>query len=71
MSTTMSTTFAVIAYHGTQAGGGGSGASWPLFLFLGITATAVWLLFSQLRWRHTVMVAVAGWLVGFALTFAL
>ena len=67
MSTMMAPELVVIAYHGTQ--GGGSGASWPLFLFLGMAATAGWLLFSQLRWRHTVMVAAAGWLVGFALTF--
>ena len=59
----------VIAYHGTQGGGGGSGGSWLLFGFMGVTATAGWLLFSRLRWRNTVMVAVAGWLVGFALTF--
>ena len=61
----------VIAYHGTQAEGGGSGGSWLLFVFLGGTATAGWLLFSQLRWRNTVMVAVAGWLVAFVLSFGL
>jgi hypothetical protein len=27
------------------------------------------LIFSELEWRHTVLITVAGWVVGLALTF--
>lgn len=57
----------VIAYHGTA--GAGDGNPLVLVFFLGAAATVGWLLFSRLRWRNTVMVAVGGWLAGLAVTF--
>jgi hypothetical protein len=59
-------TSALIAYHDSQ--GGTSGLA-LLFVFVGLLATAGWLIFSELEWRHTVLITVAGWVVGLALTF--
>ena len=66
MSMTPLASLIVIGYHGT-----GSGESNPMVLvaFLGAVTTVAWVFFSRLRWRNTVMVAVAGWLVGLVLTF--
>jgi len=55
----------ILAYHGTHGGGGGNLS--VLFVFLGVIATAVWLIFSELQWRHTVAVTVAGWAAGLSL----
>jgi hypothetical protein len=41
------------------------------WVFGGLIATAVWLLFSRLRWRSTVAVTVAGWVVGLGLLVGL
>ena len=57
----------LLGYHGTQGGG-----NLPmLFVFLGVLATAGWLIFSTLEWRYTVMATVAGWTVLLGLTFGL
>lgn len=67
MPTTTLTSLDLIAYHGTQGGG-----NLPmLFVFLGVLATAGWLIFSTLEWRYTVMTIVAGWAVLLGLTFGL
>lgn len=67
MPMTPSWSAAVLAYHGTQGG-----SNLPmLFVFLGVLATAGWLIFSQLQWRNTVLIAVAGWVVLLGLTFGL
>jgi hypothetical protein len=58
----------VIAYHGTEGGGDGNPAI--LIGFLGVVATAAWMLFSTLRWRNTMLVLAAGWLVMIALIAA-
>ena len=59
--------FELLAYHGTQGGG-----NLPmLFVFLGVLATAGWLIFSTLEWRYTVMTSIAGWAVLLGLTFGL
>lgn len=58
---------AMLAYHGTTHTSG-SGSVAVLFVFLGILATAGWLIFSELRWRHTILVTVAGWIAVFALS---
>lgn len=59
----------IVAYHDTQSGG--AGGTIVLVAFLGAVATAGWLMFSRLSWRNTVMLAVAGWLVGLGVTFAM
>lgn len=59
---------AMFAYHGTTHTSG-SGSMTVLFVFLGVLATAGWLIFSELRWRHTVLVTVAGWVAVLALSF--
>lgn len=56
-----------VAYH-DRSGGGTSGAV-VLFVFLGVVATAGWLIFSELRWRTTVAVTVAGWAALITLLF--
>ena len=57
----------LLAYHGTQGGN-----NLPmLFVFLGVLATAGWVIFSTLEWRYTVMTTVAGWAVLLGLTFGL
>ncbi len=56
---------AIIAYHGSQCGDSSLAL---LFVFLGVLATAGWLIFSELEWRHTVMVTVGGWAAGLVLT---
>lgn len=63
-------TSSLLAYHGTGSGGDGGGIA-VLFVFLGVIATAVWLIFSQLRWVHTVTVASAGWVAGLSVLFLL
>jgi len=68
MAGTAASTIISIAYHGGQ--GGGSGLA-LLAVFVGIVATAGWLIFSELEWRHTVAITVAGWAVGLGLTFGL
>lgn len=57
-----------LAYHGSHAGDDGGNLA-VLFVFLGVVATAGWLIFSELRWVHTVSVAVAGWTAGLSLAF--
>jgi hypothetical protein len=64
------TTPTFLAYHGTHAGGDGGNLS-VLFIFLGVVGTAAWLIFSELRWVHTVTVAVAGWAAGLSVAFVL
>ncbi len=56
----------LLAYHDSQ---GGNSSLVLLFVFLGVVATAGWLIFSELEWRHTVMVTVGGWVAGLVLTF--
>jgi hypothetical protein len=60
----------LLAFH---QGGGGGGTGSPLILvgFLGIIATAVWVLFSELRWRNTMLVTAAGWTAVVAVAFVL
>lgn len=57
----------LLAFHGT--GGGGSGGPLVLVVFLAGIATAVWVLFSTYRWRTTMIVTAAGWLLVLALAF--
>ena len=64
----------LLAYHDGTSGGGGGGAA-PggsmvlLFVFLGVLATAGWLIFSEMRWATTVTIAAVGWVAGIALMF--
>ncbi len=68
MSSTASNLSVLLAYHDGQSGGSGL----PLLVvFVGILATAGWLIFSELEWRNTVLITVAGWVVGLGLTFGL
>lgn len=64
----LSTLSSFLAYHGTQAGGDGGNIA-VLFVFLGVVGTAVWVIFSELRWVHTVTIAVAGWAAGLLVAF--
>ncbi len=57
----------MLAYHDRAGDGGGNIIM--LVVFLGVLATAAWLIFSELRWVHTVGVAVAGWVAGLAVMF--
>ena len=59
---------ALLAYHGTTHGGGSGGMA-VLFVFLGVLATAGWLIFSELRWRNTLLITTAGWVVVLTLSF--
>lgn len=68
MSATASASSVLLAYHGGQ--GGDSGLA-LLVVFVGIVATAGWLIFSELEWRTTVLITVAGWVLGLGLTFGL
>jgi hypothetical protein len=61
--------FSVLATH-TPSTGGGPGNPMVGWVFGGLVATAAWLLFSQLRWRNTVAITVAGWTVGLGLLLA-
>jgi hypothetical protein len=63
-------TSSFLAYHGTHAGSDG-GNIMVLVVFLGVIATALWLIFSELRWVHTVSLAVAGWVAGLSVAFVL
>lgn len=62
-------TSALIAYH-DGAHSGGSGNLTVLFVFLGVIATAGWLIFSEMKWRNTLLVSAAGWVVVIGLSFA-
>ena len=42
-----------------------------LVVFLGVIASAAWLIFSELRWLHTVAVTVAGWVAILSVSFVL
>jgi hypothetical protein len=67
MPSTVLSPIDLLAYHGTQGG-----SNLPmLFVFLGVLATAGWVIFSTLEWRYTVMTTVAGWAVLLGLTFGL
>jgi hypothetical protein len=70
MPVTLLAAIAIIANH-TPATGGGPGNPMVGWVFGGLVATAVWLLFSRLRWRSTVAVTVAGWVVGLGLLVGL
>ena len=62
----------LLGYHGTTHGGGeGSSSPWLLIVVLGLAATAGWLVFSELRWRNTVLTAAGAWIVGLGMLFAL
>jgi uncharacterized protein (DUF427 family) len=63
-------TTAVFAYHPTHAGSEG-GNLMVLFVFLGVVATAAWLMFSELKWIQTVSVAAGGWVAGLSFAFVL
>lgn len=58
---------AVVAVHDTHQ----DGNIIPFAVFLGAVATVGWLAFSRLRWRNTVLVAVAAWVLGGVLAFGL
>lgn len=70
MSAPTFVTSTLLAYHDSRAGSDG-GNLMVLVVFLGVIATAVWLIFSELRWMHTVGLAVAGWVAGLSLVFVL
>lgn len=59
-----------VANHGTTARHDG-GNLLVLFVFLGILATAGWLIFSELRWAQTVAITVGGWAAGLTVAFVL
>jgi hypothetical protein len=69
MSMTSFPTSTLIAYH-DSAHGGGSGNLAVLFVFLGVLATAAWLIFSEMRWRNTLLITAAGWVVVVGLSLA-
>lgn len=58
----------MLAYHGTHSEGAGNGLA-ILLVFLGVIATAGWLIFSELKWAHTVSVAAGGWAAGLTLAW--
>jgi hypothetical protein len=59
----------VLAFHQGQ---GGAPTSVPLLLgVIGLIATAVWLLFSTLKWRNTVLTAAGVWATGLVVLFAI
>ena len=58
MSALTDTTTPLFAYHQGSAGGGNM---LVLILFIGILATAGWLIFSELDWNKTLAVTGAGW----------
>ena len=67
-----SSLLSVIAYHDRTHGGGDNTSSLSLLLIvLGLAATAGWFIFSELRWRNTVLTAVAGWVIGLGMLFVL
>ncbi len=70
MSEVATAASAFVAYH-DGSGGGGDMSIAGLFIFLGAVATVVWLIFSELRWRNTMLVTVGGWAAGLALIFVL
>ena len=70
MSAVSTAATALVAYH-DGSGGGGEMSIAGLFIFLGAVATVVWLIFSQLRWLHTVLATVGAWAAGLGLIFIL
>ena len=68
MPLTHSLASTLIAYH-DSAHGGGSGNLTLLFVFVGVIATAGWLIFSEMKWRNTLLVSAAGWVVVLGLSF--
>jgi len=59
-----------VANHGTTVGND-DGNLIVLFVFLGVLASAGWLIFSELRWAHTVAITVGGWAAGLTVFFVL
>jgi hypothetical protein len=70
MPTPLLAAITVLANH-TPATGGSAGNPMVGWVFGGLVATAVWLLFSRLRWRSTVAFTVTGWVVGLGLLVGL
>ncbi len=58
----------VLAFHDGQGGG-----SSPIvgIVFLAGIATAAWVIFSTLKWRNTMLVTAAGWVLVLGLAFVL
>ena len=61
-------TTSLLAFHDGQGAGEGGGIA-ILLVFVGVLATTGWLIFSELRWRHTVSVTAAAWVAGIGLYF--
>lgn len=59
-------TLDLLAYHRRGDDGGGIAV---LLVFIGVLATAGWLIFSELRWSHTVSTTIAAWVAGIGLYF--
>lgn len=59
----------ILAFHGTGQGSGGG----PLVgvVFVAGIATAVWVLFSKLKWRDTMIVTAVGWALVLGLAFGI
>jgi hypothetical protein len=70
MPTPLLAAITILANH-TPATGGSEANPMVGWVFGGLVATAVWLLFSQLRWRSTVAVTAVGWVVGLGLLLGL
>ena len=70
MSALALATSSILAYHDTGAGGGG-GNMIMLVVFLGVIASAAWLIFSELRWVHTVALTIVGWVAILSVSFVL
>jgi hypothetical protein len=64
---TLMTESALLANHQRLHGGGGNLA--VLWVFLGVLASAGWLIFSELPFRTTVAITGVGWIAVAALTF--
>jgi hypothetical protein len=60
------TDHAVLATHQRHHGGGGNLA--VLWVFLGVLASAGWLIFSELPFRKTMVITVIGWIAIIALS---
>jgi hypothetical protein len=59
---------ALLANHQRIHGGGGNLA--VLWVFLGVLASAGWLIFSELPFRTTVAITAAGWLAVAGLSYS-
>ena len=68
MLTTLLPIDALFAFH-DGATRGGSGNLAILFVFVGVLGTAGWLIFSEMKWRNTLLVTAAGWVVILGLSF--